>query len=57
MEMILRRMEELGAHREAQQEMRKHLALAEKLSGELPWPSWARASFQELLSFLATREA
>ncbi len=54
---ILRRLEEVGARKGAEEEMRKHLSKAERLAGELPWASWARAAFQELITFLAAREA
>lgn len=54
---ILRRLGELGAKEAAKEEMEKRLKGAEKLAQELPWPSWARAEFSELLSFLAEREA
>lgn len=54
---ILRRLEALGVRAAAEEALGEHLKEAERLSWELPWPTWARAEFQELLSFLATREA
>jgi len=57
MDAILRRLEEVGAREAAQEEVKRRLSRAERLSLELPWPGWARAAFQELLSFMATREA
>lgn len=56
-EEILRRLVELGAKAAAEEAMKRYLSEAEKISRELPWPEWARAEFQELLTFLAQREA
>ncbi len=57
MEEILGRLGKSGAREAAQKELEKHLAMAEELARNLPWPAWARATFAELLAFLATREA
>ncbi|MBC7222311.1 polyprenyl synthetase family protein [Candidatus Bipolaricaulota bacterium] len=57
MEEILERLRKLGAKEAAEKEVEKHLSAAEMIARELPWPAWARTEFQELLTFLAKREA
>ncbi len=57
MEEILRRLRKLGAKEAAEKKMEKHLSAAEMIARELPWSAWARTEFQELLRFLAKREA
>ncbi|MGB9757063.1 MAG: polyprenyl synthetase family protein [Candidatus Bipolaricaulaceae bacterium] len=56
-EEILRRLAQVGAKAAAEEELRRHLGEAERLSWELPWPEWARTEFRKLLAFLAQREA
>lgn len=54
---ILRRLAHVEAREAAEKAMEEHLRVAEGITERLPWRDWARKEFQELLTFLTTREA